>query len=334
MPLRMSTDTACPLRMTATDLAPLERTPRNDEALARFQILRLTGPGPLFDTAYQHLWDEFGGRGEIEPHDVLLRDMMGAEIASQGKLSYRMVVFFDGDPAEGRIAAIRDVFISLFPERNFAYVLLSHSLVLPAWRRSGIGSLIRAVPAVLGQEAMIAAGMDPAQCDLALMAEMDPIDPNSDPTVVRLLAYTGSGFRVVPAQRLPYVQPDFSGWKAAGRDPKPIPLSMVVRWVGHEHEHQLPQRVLVGIFDGIDRIHNVDYPEDVFERRKLATPGLEIPEPAASLILDRRALHLARPLLRSNMLPLFPHRLGGSGGESVGDADVELEGLIRKWRVS
>lgn len=315
------------LTLQPEDIAAPERNERSLEALQRFRIVEVTGPGEEFDRAYSLLWEEFGARGELEKPEVLLREMAGRPSKPGVVFSYHLLNFYEGD----RIAGIRDVFAVCFPERRFCYVLLSHSLVLPPWRRSGLGALIRAAPAAAGRRAVRQVGIPENESEILLMAEMDPVNPQVDATVIRLLAYGTNGYRVVPPQWLPYIQPDFSGWKADGRTPKPVPLMIVFRRVGREKEEWLPRQLALSLFDGVDEVHRPDSPEDVAERRAFAMRTLGEREHVPTIQVDRRALHRLEPILRSNALPLFSERLGGTAGQPVGDAQVELQELISKW---
>ena len=311
------------LHLQSVDISPRERGPRVIEALHRFTIREVTDSGPLFEMAYQALWDEFGARGELEVPEVLLRELTGRD---NPHFSYHLLTFWEGD----QLAAVRDLFVVLVPDVG-GYVLLSHSLVIPRFRRSGVGALIRGAPVSIGRRQLQRAGISG---DLLLMAEMDPLDPNTDATMIRLLAYGNAGFRVIPPQILPYVQPDFSGWVSAGREPAPIPLMLVVRWVDHEEETALPAPIIRLLTDGIDEVHHLDYPEDTKVRRANMAPFLEHRAVFPTLEIRRDQLQLLSPILRTNAMPLFSRRLGGTEGQPIGDSAVQLQGLIEKWGIS
>jgi hypothetical protein len=307
------------------DFSSHERTERNLDALKRYRIEEITGPGAAFDQAYAALWEEFGLRGELELPEVLLGELKGRPANKNLQVGYHLMSFFEGK----QLVGVRDVFSVLDSERKSCYVLLSHSLVLPPWRRSGVGALIRAAPAAIGRRALAQA--DYSQGELLLMAEMDPLDPASDPTMIRLLAYGGAGYRVIPPQVLPYVQPDFSGWQRARRDPHPLPLMIVYRWVGHEQEPALPGWLGQLLADGIDEIHRQDNPEDTQARRENMQPFLDKNEAFSSITVHRGRLSDLSPILKANALPLFSIRLGGTEGAPSGDATLQLEQLLQKW---
>lgn len=316
------------LELLPEDFAPPERE-RGLEAQGTYTGHLVEGPGAEFDQAYDALWEEFGERGELENRAVLLDDLKGPRGRNGGVVRYHLMTFHEGQ----RLAGIRDVFSVCFPDRKFCYVLLSHSLVLPAWRRSGVATLIRAAPAAAARHALQEEGAD-LDSDRLLMAEMDPIDPRSDPTVIRVLAYGKAGFRILAPEWLPYVQPDFSDWKVQNREPRPIPMVPVLRWVGHEDVEALPATLIRGLLDGIDAIHLKDYPEDAALRRANADRVWAGRAPVPTIVVDPKALERLAPLLRAATLPQFSQRLGGSGGVSVGDASKELEELLAKWSKS
>ncbi|HND29574.1 MAG TPA: hypothetical protein PKY30_08160 [Myxococcota bacterium] len=316
------------LELFAEDFSPPERQ-RGLDAMRSYTGHLIEGPGPEFDQAYAALWEEFGEKGELENRAVLLDDLKGPRPRNGGVVRYHLMTFHEGE----RLVGIRDVFSVCFPDRKFCYVLLSHSLVLPAWRRSGVATLIRAAPAAAARRALQEEGAA-LDCDRLLMAEMDPIDPHSDPTVIRVLAYGKAGFRMIAPDWLPYVQPDFSDWKVQNRAPRPIPMVPVLRWVGHEEAEALPAQMIRGLLDGIDAIHLKDYPEDVAVRRANADRVWAGRSPVPTIGVDPRALGRLAPLLRAAAVPQFSLRLGGSGGEPVGNASKELEELLAKWSKS
>src|SRR5262249_21305267 len=124
----------------------------------------------------------------------------------------------------------------------------SHTFVVPAHRRSGLGALLRAAPVTLGKRALADADHTPAASDLVLAAEMEPVRSGALDTVTRLVVYGRAGFSVLPPRVLPYCQPDFRDLAALrAADPsveaRPLPLLAVVRWIGHEGATALPARL-------------------------------------------------------------------------------------------
>jgi hypothetical protein len=163
-----------------------------------------------FDTAYGALDAEFGSRGELERREVIARWLAERE-------SYHLLL---ARTADGTFAGVRACHV--LGDRRARVVYLSHALVLPPFRRTGLGALFRQVPIELAGD-----------CDdLLLAAEME-----TDSTI-RFLAYAKDRFAAIPREVLPYVQPDFSLHPTT-----PIPLVAVVRWVGHEDARALPKRL-------------------------------------------------------------------------------------------
>src|SRR4029453_5077832 len=98
----------------------------------------------------------------------------------------------------GAFAGVRDCFVTVDRATRRAVVLLPHTLLLPEFRRSGAGAILRSVPVVLVHDAD----------EILLAGEMDMAVPHPTGTVVRLLAYGRAGFRVLPPTMLPSAQPD------------------------------------------------------------------------------------------------------------------------------
>lgn len=292
--------------------------------------------GEEFWRAYRALDEEFGARGELEIPDDLLWEMYERRPNDRWDIRYHLLNFYEGHGPGAPLAAVRDCYTMAQPRAGIVVVFLSHAIVLPPYRRTGLGPLIRTLPARLGQEA--AAGLGMAGAEILLLAEMDPIDPASDPTLIRMKAYGGSGFSFLPPRWLPYAQPDFSGWREAGRDPAPVPLVLVTRWLGHEGAASIPARLAWALYDSIDELHRTATPEDTAARRSFAEAVMAGHGAAAATVpligVDPADPGRLDPLLRANVLPFLPRRLSGTGGEPAGDPREELARLIawQGWR--
>ena len=94
---------------------------------------------PAFDAAYAILHDEFGAKGELETRAAILGYLGRAEAT----VGYKLVIARD---ESGKIAAVRDCHVSVDRAANVVVVFLSHAVVLPLYRRSGLASLLREVP--------------------------------------------------------------------------------------------------------------------------------------------------------------------------------------------
>ena len=72
---------------------------------------------------------------------------------------------------------------------------------------------------------------------LTLVAEMEPYEPASTERVARLRVYGRAGFRCIDPDAVRYQQPDFRTPDAIDASAlAPLPLTLVVRRVGAEHE--------------------------------------------------------------------------------------------------
>lgn len=287
--------------------------------------------GPEFWRAYAALDGEFGPRGELEVPGDLLWELYERPADPRWDITYHLINFYpdDGSGGEGApLAAVRDCYVMAQPAANVIVLFLSHALVTQHFRRTGLGALIRTLPALLGQQAAIRLGIPDA--DILLMAEMDPIDPATEATLIRMKAYGGSGFSFLPPQWLPYAQPDFSEWHGTGRSPVPVPLVLVTRWVGHEGATALPARLAWALYDSVDELHRPATPEDTAARREFAERTLAGRDPVPLIAVDPARPELLEPLLKSNVLPLLPRRLSGTEGEPAGDRAAEMRAL-RAW---
>ncbi|EYF06030.1 hypothetical protein [Chondromyces apiculatus] len=270
-----------------------------------------------FDTGYRALDAMFGPRGEIERPEVLLRWSSGprhppAAWPTQVQSAYHLILARDHERS-GDLAGIRDCFVTLDVRARRCVVLLSHTLVLPPYRRTGLAALLRAAPIGLCRRALAAAGLDPTSAEIILFAEMEPVVAEEPDTVIRLLAYGRAGFRVIPPATFPYVQPDFRNLAALSLDASPIPLLAVVRQVGEESRTTMPRARAQGCLEQIHAIHACDNRlEDIHAlqahtmRALSAWTGKDLP--LLPLPTGAGALAAIAPLVRSEVLAHFPER--------------------------
>ena len=124
--------------------------------------------------------------------------------------------------------------------KSHAVVHLSHVLVDPAWRRTGVTGWLRAWPLQTARAGLAAAGLS-TNSPITLVAEMEHLDPQFPNRLIRLKAYEKAGFRKVDPSVVPYVQPDFRppGDIDASGGPRPLPFSLIVRRVGREPEAEV-----------------------------------------------------------------------------------------------
>jgi len=210
-------------------------------AQARFRIEPvLRSNAPAFEEAYSTLSSEFGPRGELERREVIAGwlDRAGGMPALPSVIGgpdlhhrYHLLVARDRG---GTLAAVRDAHITVDRVGRICVAYLAHTLVLPAFRRSGLATLLRAAPIDLARRALAELEADPSSTEVLLAAEMEPADPETPATVIRLVAYGQDGFAAISPRHLPYSQPDFRDPTSIGARARPLPLLAVVRWVGHE----------------------------------------------------------------------------------------------------
>lgn len=204
---------------------------------------------PWFERAYECLWAEFGGRAEMEQHDVIeARLAWDPRRPIAGHALLYEVVAIERD---GALAAVRDhtAILRTSPSdtrggisrsRPDAVIHLSHAWVEPSHRRSGLAGWLRALPLSAARDCAALAGA-PVPRAIDLVAEMDPPDPGDPSRTQRLVAYERAGFRKVDPETVRYLQPDFrppATIDATGVEP--LPLVLIVRRVGADAEDDLP----------------------------------------------------------------------------------------------
>ncbi len=235
-------------RLDPGDVLPGEDPDKVARARARFRP-RDVGRVEDFERLYGLLYDEFFAAGELERREVLEAWWRGPGDPVPGtayRAGYHGLLVEDA----GEVAAVRDGFSSVDPGSGAVVGLMSHSLVLPAWRRSGVAALLRAVPARQARAHAAAHGV--AAPAVTLVAEMEPLD-DRPATAIRLRAYLAAGFRVVDPGAVAYAQPDFG--EPGPTPPRPVPLLLLVRRVGREAEGRMPAEEVVGIYDALRAIH-------------------------------------------------------------------------------
>lgn len=298
-------------------------------AAPRFTLRAVTQPdSAAFDEAYRAMDAFFGPRGEIERRETLQGLVREPDrVGHDGlQIHYHLVTAHDEN---GDLAGARDCFVTVSEARRVCLVFLSHALVLPAYRRTGLAVILRSMPATLGRAAIKETfGADRA-ADLLLAAEMEPVDPTDPDTVVRLLAYGRSGFSVIAPDHLPYLQPDFRDLAALGVPARPIPLMPVVRWVGNEDRVEVPNRLAMAFDRHIHGVHGlfVDAAQmQVLCGHAEGALGARDPVPMVRIPAMGAPLIGLAPLLRSVVLPLYPPELQGQG-KGPGDPAAEREAL-------
>jgi GNAT superfamily N-acetyltransferase len=251
------------------DLAPGDRV----EAARDWSDLRVHRvrdvADPDFALAYERLWSEFGARGEMERRRVI-EERLGwdpAKPVGGAALAYELLVLRRG----GALAALRDhtAVVRLDGEgRPFpgpVVVHLSHAFVVPAQRGSGIAAWLRALPLETARRCARAAAAGPA-AEVVLVAEMEPPDPSEPQRMVRLRSYERAGFQKVDPAAAPYAQPDFRPAELlAAATPQPVPLNLLLRRVGREHEASMPGAELAAVVAAVYAVYAVHVPAAALE---------------------------------------------------------------------
>jgi GNAT superfamily N-acetyltransferase len=302
-----------PITIRPEHFAQAERE-KGVAALARFTLSSVpSAEHPDFDAAYRLLAAEFGARGELERREVLAEWLTRRLAPPEAPcyIQYFMIIVRDQG---GEIAGVRDCYVTNAPEDvDRCVVYLAHVLVAPAYRRSGVASLLRAAPIALAELTTLSRGGLPSLWDIILAGEMEPLQPESADSFVRLVAYGRSGFWAISPKDLPYCQPDFRDLEVLQVPPKPIPLLAVIRYVGKEGNREVPRwvaeafvRRLYGVFSRSCR------PQDLGPAFAHSLAALPATETLSLLPLPRHAEDHERvlPLLRDKVVLHFPESLG------------------------
>ena len=244
-------------------LCPDDLAPGDRGVLARdwseLEVHRVAGPGdPDFALAYAQLWDEFGALGEMERRRVIEERLAWdpARPVGHAVLAYELLVL----RRAGALVAVRDhsAVVRLDergrPRPGPVVVHLSHAFVVPSARGSGIAAWLRALPLAAARRVARAAGCEAAP--IVLVAEMEPPDPAKPARMPRLRSYERAGFSKVDPTAAPYAQPDFRELRP-GETPQPLPLGLVLRRVGREHEGQMPAAELAAVVESIYAVYAV-----------------------------------------------------------------------------
>jgi GNAT superfamily N-acetyltransferase len=230
-------------------LIPEDLAPGDVRALevewAGLRVERVRTPDhPLFPRLYDRLWREFGALGEMEKREVIVDRLAWdpRQAVNHHALLYEMLAVLAGD----EVVALRDhtAIVPRPPHRaghpGQVIVHLSHIIVEPPMRGGGLSAWLRAFPLQAARECAAAAG-EPASDRITLVAEMEHPDGRTPNIMARLRSYDRAGFRKIDPDAVRYMQPDFR--PAAEIDAssgQPVPLALVIRRVGREHEQSLP----------------------------------------------------------------------------------------------
>lgn len=249
--------------VTTRDLAPGDvKSALLD--LARFDLALIRRiDDPLFEQAYGRLWEEFGSKDEMEQRDVLDRRFhLGRRFLYEMALAH----------AAGDFAAVRDHTAALTRDGCHVVVHLSHNLVSPIARRTGLAGWMRALPIAAARECLAANAVPPG-AHITLLAEMEYVQPEDPARAIRLQAYERAGFRKIDPQVVHYFQPDFRPPAVidSSGGARPLPFQLLVRRVQREHE-----RCIFGteVRQLVETLYDIYHPQ--FRAADLAHPSLSL----------------------------------------------------------
>ena len=242
-----------PALLTPALLAPGDgKSAALDPAQFAWSQIR-TPDDPLFETAYAALWQEFGAAHEMETRDVL-----AARLRETDPLRYEILLVHSGT----QVAAVRDHTAIACDGETIVH--LSHLLVAPEWRRSGLAGWMRAAPILIGRE--LAAASAIPSCDVTLVGEME-YDDGSDPRrALRLLAYERAGYLKIDPHAVNYHQPDFRPPDVidASGGARPLPFQLIIRRVRREDERSITGRELRQIVRALYAMYGANFrPQDM-----------------------------------------------------------------------
>ena len=260
--------------LRAEDLAPGDR-----EAAARdwedLRVRRVASVAdPDFAVAYERLFSEFGPRGEMETRAVIAERLAWDPARPVGRvaLAYELLVL----RRAGELAALRDhtAVVRLAahgrPAEGPLVVHLSHAFVAPAHRGTGLAAWLRALPLQTARRCAAAAGCAPST-RVVLVAEMEAPDPAEPGRMPRLRSYERAGFQKIDPAAAPYAQPDFRAPEVlAGATPRPVPLELVLRRVGREHESAMPAAEVAAVVEAIYAVYAVHVPAPALDPLRTA----------------------------------------------------------------
>jgi len=215
---------------------------------------------PLFVPAYERLWAEFGAQHEMEQREVIERRLDWHPALAMGDcwLRYEMILVRRRD----EFVAVRDhtAVVACREGAAHAVVHLSHVLVEPVWRRTGMTGWLRAWP-IQTARACLAAASQPANSPITLVAEME--HPDERFRMIRLRTYEKAGFKKVDPAAVNYFQPDFrppAEIDASG-GPRPLPFGLIVRRVGREAEDTIQGEEIRDIVTALYKMYGTGFRE-------------------------------------------------------------------------
>jgi hypothetical protein len=238
-----------------SDLAPGDSKSAGLD-LTAFEVHRIRSiEDPWFEPAYKELWAEFGAKAEME-----LRETLAARFRLVPAMAYEMVLVRQ----DGMFAAVRDH--TVIPTEAETVVHLSHNLVSPAFRRSGLAGWMRAFPVLSAREFR-------PEAPVTLAAEMEHDDGTDPGRAIRLRAYERAGFMKVDPKSIAYHQPDFRSEEMidASGGAVPIPFLLLLRRVGREGEKTVSGGEVRRVVQALYRMYGAQ-----FRAKDMEHPALDV----------------------------------------------------------
>lgn len=232
---------------------------------------------PQFETVYGVLWAEFGRKHEMESREVLKGRFRLAPA-----MLYEMVLAQRGTS----ITAVRDH--TAIWAGGEVVVHLSHNLILPEYRRSGLAGWMRAAPILTARECAAIHGMPDAP--ITLVGEMEHDDANDESRVVRLRAYERAGFAKIDPVAVAYFQPDFrppTEIDASG-GPRPLPFQLVIRQVGAEEKRTISGRQVRRLVQALYAMYGSQFRPEDFAHANLSLEGYPADDVEIALVPPTR----------------------------------------------
>lgn len=291
------------------DVSDFDR-PKAAAALGKVRLGMIEDPGsPEFDAAYAMLDGFFGERNEMEERAVLQGFLRDRELRYSDH--QRGVYALCGAWAGEQLVGVRDCYVDFDLRRRLCLVALSHSYVVPGWRRSGLAALFRALPVTLAKR--LSGPRLGKDADLWVTAEMEPADAADPDTEIRLVAYGRSGFGVFDPSRFRYSQPDF---RCTSDTVTGLPLLGIVRVVGQPVAAVAPElcEAYPELYHCCHRMYLPAWRVDPSQDFAVGTLR-EDPAPVRILPLptSREDVAAFAPLRREVVVPPYPPGLRGFG---------------------
>lgn len=241
----------------AEDLAPGDRASAGFNSAGLDVHSIVSAEDPLFEEAYRVLWEYFGQLNELESREVLARRLArnGDIRAGEPAMRYDLVLLRQ----RGRFVAACDH--TAVADAQGVIVHVSHVLIDPSWRRTGLSGWVRAFPIQTARRCLEDAGL-PFDLPISLVAEVE-YPEESDERITRLKTFERAGFQKIDPSVIDYHQPDFRPPEMidATAGPEPLPFQLLIRRVGCESVTEMNGAEVRSIVERLYRIYGRDFRE-------------------------------------------------------------------------